>query len=93
MIIITDQYSRSFTEILHTENEANKKLMNFIEQRENEINLKVMKISSDNSLEFINGELNEYFKSKGIKHEKQLPTHHETVERANRTILDMQEHF
>lgn len=93
MMVIVDQYTRRyFVTLLFTKNEVTKELKNFIERRENETNLKVKKLRTDNGTEFINEELEDYLKNKGIKHEKTVPyspRSNGVVERANRTILDM----
>lgn len=93
MMIIVDQYTRRyFVELLFSKDEAIKKLKEIIERRENELNLKVKRIRSDNGKEFVNEELENYFINKGIKHEKTIPYSPRSngiAERGNRTLLDM----
>lgn len=61
-------------------------------RRENELNLRVSRIRTDNGTEFINQTLRNFLKSKGIKHEKTIPYSPRSngrAERANRKLLEM----
>ncbi|UYV73744.1 hypothetical protein LAZ67_11000678, partial [Cordylochernes scorpioides] len=70
---------------------ASNKLKDLINSMENELDKKVKRIRTGNGFEFINRSLEEYFKTKGIKHEKTCnysPRSNGIAERANRTLLD-----
>ena len=64
----------------------------FITRAENEFELKVKKVRSDNGSEFRNTRVEEWCDEKGIKHEfstKYTPEQNGLVERKNRTLIDM----
>lgn len=92
MLTVVDQFSRRyFVAFLKTKDEASQALQNLIRRRENELNTKVKRIRSDNGLEFVNEDLQQYLNRKGIKHEKTIaysPRSNGAAERANRTLLD-----
>jgi transposase InsO family protein len=92
-LVIVDDYSR-FTWIffLHDKFETQETLKHFLRQAQNEFELKVKKIRSDNGSEFKNLQVEEYLKEKGIKHEfsaPYMPQQNGVVERKNRTLFDM----
>lgn len=67
---IVDDYSRViFIEILKEKNEAADKLKKLIVLKENQSELNLKAIRSDNGGEFIGTDLQEWLKKKGIKHE------------------------
>ncbi|UYV60352.1 hypothetical protein LAZ67_1000919 [Cordylochernes scorpioides] len=92
MMAAVDQYSRKyFVNFLSFKDEVSNKLKDLINSMENELDKKVKRIRTDNGFEFINRSLEEYFKTKGIKHEKTCnysPRSNGIAERANRTLLD-----
>lgn len=92
IMVLVDQYSRRiFVEFLKHKNEVFQKFIEFASRRENEINAKIKYVRTDNGGEFINNLFNEYFKEKGIKHEKTTPYTPQSnglAERTNRTLLD-----
>ncbi|UYV78056.1 hypothetical protein LAZ67_15003332 [Cordylochernes scorpioides] len=92
MLTVVDQYTRRFfIEFLRTKDETATRLKRLITRRENETNLKVKAIRTDNRGEFINEDLNQFLTEKGIKHELTTPYSPRSngiAERANRTILD-----
>ncbi|UYV62445.1 hypothetical protein LAZ67_2000623 [Cordylochernes scorpioides] len=92
MMVAVDQYSRKyFVNFLSFKDEASNKLKDLINSMENELDKKVKRIRTDNGFEFINRSLEEYFKTKGIKHEKTCnysPRSNGIAKRANRTLLD-----
>ena len=64
----------------------------FLTNAENEFDLKVKKVSSDNGSEFRNTRVEELCDDKGIKHEfssKYTLKQNGLVERKNRTLIDM----
>jgi transposase InsO family protein len=67
-------------------------LNRFLRRAQNEFELKVKKVRSDNGSEFKNFQIEEYLEEKGIKHEFSAPyTPHQNggVERKNMTLIDM----
>jgi transposase InsO family protein len=67
-------------------------LKRFLRQAQNEFELKVKKIRSDNGSEFKNLQVEEYLEKEGIKHEfsaPYTPQQNGVVERKNRTLIDM----
>ena len=69
-----------------------KKVNKFLTRAENEFELKVKKVRSDNGSEFRNTRVEEWCDEKGIKHEfstKYTPEQNGLVERKNRTLIDM----
>jgi hypothetical protein len=51
-------------------------LKHFLRRAQNEFELKIKKVRSDNGSEFKNLQVEEYLVEEGIKHELFLPTHH-----------------
>jgi transposase InsO family protein len=67
-------------------------LKRFLRRAQNEFELKVKKIRSDNGSEFKNLQVEEHLEDEGIKHEfsaPYTPQQNGVVERKNRTLLDM----
>ena len=67
-------------------------LKRFLRRAQNEFELKVKKIRSDNGSEFKNLQVEEYLEEEGIKHEfsaPYTPQQNGVVERKNRTLIDM----
>jgi transposase InsO family protein len=89
-LVIVDDYSRfTWVFFLHDKFETQETLKRFLQ---NEFELKVKKIRSDNGSEFKNLQVEEYLKEKGIKHELSapyMPQQNGVVERKNRTLIDM----
>jgi transposase InsO family protein len=59
---------------------------------QNEFELRIKKIISDNGIEFKNSQIEGFLEKEGIKHEfssPYTPQHNGVVERKNRTLLDM----
>ena len=64
----------------------------FLRRAQNEFELKVKKIRSDNGSEFKNLQVEEYLEEEGIKHKfsaPYTPQQNGVVERKNRTVIDM----
>jgi transposase InsO family protein len=67
-------------------------LKRFLRRAQNDFELKVKKIRSDNGLEFKNLQVKDYLEDEGIKHEfsaPYTPQQNDVVERKNRTLIDM----
>jgi hypothetical protein len=67
-------------------------LKRFLRRAQNEFELKVKKIRSDNGSEFKNLQVKEYLEEEGIKHEfsaPYTPQQNGVVERKNKTLTDM----
>jgi hypothetical protein len=68
-------------------------LKRFLRRAQNEFELKVKKIRSNNGSEFKNLQVEEYLEEEGIKHEfsaPYTPQQNGVVERKNRTLIDME---
>jgi transposase InsO family protein len=66
--------------------------MSFVRRAENEFELKLKKVKSDNGIEFKNTNVIEFCDEKGIKHEfstTYTPEQNGVVERENRTLIEM----
>jgi transposase InsO family protein len=92
-LVIVDDFSR-FTWIffLQDKSETQSTLKCFLRRAQNEFELKVKKIMSDNESEFKNLQVQEYFEEEGIKHDfsaPNTPRQNGVVERNNRTFIDM----
>jgi hypothetical protein len=67
-------------------------LKRFLRRGQNEFEIKVKKIRSDNGSEFKNLQVEEYLEEEGIKHKfsaPYTPQQNGVVERKNRTVIDM----
>jgi transposase InsO family protein len=67
-------------------------LKRFLRRAQNEFELKVKKIRSDNGSEFKNLQVEEYLEEEGIKHEffaPYTPQQNGVIERKNRMLIDM----
>jgi transposase InsO family protein len=77
---------------LHDKADTYDTFKKFLTRAENEFELKVKKVRSDNGSEFRNTRVEEWCDEKGIKHEfstKYTPKQNGLVERKNRTLIDM----
>jgi transposase InsO family protein len=77
---------------LQDKSETQSILKRFLRRAQNEFELKVKKIRSDNGSEFNNLQVEEYLEEEGIKHEFSAlytPQQNGVVERKNRTLIDM----
>jgi hypothetical protein len=87
-LVIVDDFSR-FTWVFFLQDRT---LKRFLKRAQNEFELKVKKIRSDNGSEFKNLQVKEYLEEGGIKHEFSAlytPQQNSVVERKNRTLIDM----
>jgi hypothetical protein len=92
-LVIVDDFSR-FTRVffLQDKSETQGTLKRFLRRAQNEFELKVKKIRSDNVSEFKNLQVEEYLEEEGIKHEFSAPytsQQNGVVERKNMTLIDM----
>ena len=88
-MIIQDIHTFFF---LHDKADTYDTFTKFITRAENEFELKVKRVISDNESEFRNTKVEELCDEKGIKHEfsaKYTPEQNGLVERKNRTLIDM----
>jgi hypothetical protein len=76
-LVIVDDFSR-FTWVFFLQDKSGTQgtLKRFLRRAQNEFELKVKKIRSDNGSEFKNLQVEEYFEEEGIKHEFSAPKHH-----------------
>jgi transposase InsO family protein len=92
-LVIVDDFSRfTWVFFLQDKSETQGTLKRFLRSAQNEFELKVKKIRSDNGSEFKNLQVEEYLEEEGIKHEfsaPYTPQQNGVVERKNRTLNDM----
>jgi transposase InsO family protein len=92
-LVIIDDFSRfTWVFFLQDKSETQGTLQRFLRRAQNEFELKVKKIRSDNGFKFKNLQVEEYLEGEGVKHEFFAPyTPHQNgvVERKNRTLIDM----
>jgi transposase InsO family protein len=77
---------------LQDKTETQGTLKRFLRRAQNEFELKVKKISSDNGSEFKNLQVEEFLEEEGIKHEfsaPYTPQQNGVLERKNMTLIDM----
>jgi hypothetical protein len=92
-LVIVDDFSRfTWVFFLQDKSETQGTLKRFLRRAQNEFELKVKKIRSDNGSKFKNLQVEEYLEEEGIKHEfsaPYTPQQNGVVERKNRTLIDM----
>jgi hypothetical protein len=92
-LVIVDDFSRfTWVFFLQDKTETQGTLKRFLRRAQNEFELKVKNIRSDNGSEFKNLQVEEYLEEEGIKHEfsaPYTPQQNGVVERKNRTLIDM----
>jgi transposase InsO family protein len=92
-LVIVDDFSRfTWVFFLQDKSETQGTLERFLRRAQNEFELKVKKIRSDNGSEFKNLLVEEYLEEEGIKHEfsaPYTPQQNGVVERKNMTLIDM----
>jgi transposase InsO family protein len=91
-LVIVDDFSR-FTWVLFLSNqgETQEVLKMFMRRAQNEFELKIKKVRSDNGTEFKNTSVEEFLSEEGIKHEFSVPytpQQNSVVERKNRTLIE-----
>jgi transposase InsO family protein len=92
-LVIIDDFPRfTWVFFLQDKSETQGTLKLFLRRAQNEFELKVKKIRSDNGSEFKNLQVEEYLEEEGIKHEfsaPYTPQQNSVVERKNKTLIDM----
>jgi transposase InsO family protein len=92
-LVIVDDFSRfTWVFFLQDKFETQGTLKRFLRRAQNEFELKVNKIRSDNESKFKNLQLEEYLEEEGIKHEFSAlytPRQNGVVERKNMILIDM----
>ena len=92
-LVVVDDYSiYTYVFFLHDKADTYDIFKKFMTRAENEFELKVKKVRSDNGSEFRNTRVEKWCDEKGIKHEfstKYTPKQNGLVERKNRTLIDM----
>jgi transposase InsO family protein len=92
-LVIVDDFSRfTWVFFLQDKSETQGTLKRFLRRAQNEFELKVNKIRSDNGSEFKNLQVEEFLEEEGIKHEfsaPYTPQQNGVVERKNRTLIDI----
>jgi transposase InsO family protein len=77
---------------LHDKTKVTACFKKFAKRVQNEFDVKIKKIRSDNGKEFVNTNIEEYYDEVGIKHEVSTtytPQHNGVVERKNRTLITL----
>jgi transposase InsO family protein len=92
-LIVVDDFSHfTWVFFLQDKSETQGTLKRFPRRAQNEFELKVKKIRSDNGSEFKNLQVEEFLEEEGIKHEfsaPYTPQQNGVVEKKNRTLIDM----
>jgi transposase InsO family protein len=92
-LVIVDDFSRfTWVFFLRDKSKTQGTLKRFLRRAQNEFELKVKKIRSDNGTEFKNLQVEEYLEEEGIKHEfsaPYTPQQNGVVEMKIRTLIDM----
>ncbi|WVZ55414.1 hypothetical protein U9M48_006074 [Paspalum notatum var. saurae] len=91
-LVIVDDYSRfTWVFFLSDKGETQEVLKKFMTRAQNEYEVKIKKVRSDNGKEFKNTGVEEYLDEEGIKHEFSVPytpQQNGVVERKNRTLIE-----
>ncbi|KAD3640186.1 hypothetical protein E3N88_29409 [Mikania micrantha] len=91
-LVIVDDYSKFvWTFFLHSKGEVAKAIINFVLYAEKQYSFSIKCVRSDNSTEFRNHLLDEFYQSKGIQRQYSIPRSPEqngVVERKNRTLIE-----
>jgi transposase InsO family protein len=92
LVIVDDCFCFTWVFFLHDKSETQGTLKHFLRRAQNEFELKVKKIRSDNGSEFKNLQVEEYIEEEAIKHEfsaPYTPQQNGVVERKNSTLINM----
>jgi transposase InsO family protein len=91
-LVIIDDFSRfTWVFFLSDKGETQETLKKFMRRSQNEFELKIKKVRSDNGTEFKNTGVEEFLGEEGIKHEFSVPytpQQNGVVERKNRTLIE-----
>jgi transposase InsO family protein len=92
-LVIVDDYSRfTWVFFLQEKYQTQETLKGFLRRAQNEFDLRIKKIRSENGTKFKNSQIESFLEEEGIKHEfssPYTPQQNGVVERKNRTLLDM----
>jgi transposase InsO family protein len=92
-IINVDDYSHfTWVFFLQGKSETQEVLKKFLKMAQNEFDVKVKKIRSDNNTEFKNTQVEDFLDEEGIKHEFSVPytpQQNGVAERKNRSLIEM----
>jgi transposase InsO family protein len=92
-LIIVDDYSHfTWVFFLQDKSKTQEVLKKFLRREQNEFDVKVKKIRSDNSTEFKNTQVEDFLDEEGIKHEfsaPYTPQQNGVAERKNGTLIEM----
>jgi transposase InsO family protein len=92
-LVIVDDYSRyTWTFFFHDKSKVANCFKKFAKRAQNELEVKIKKIRSDNGKEFDNTNIEAYYDEIGIKHEfssTYTPQQNGVVERNNRTLITL----
>ena len=92
-LIIVDELSRfTWVFFLDDKSQVQKILKNFIRKAQNQFEVKIKKVRSDNGTEFKNANVDTFLDEEGISHEfsaTYTPQQNGVVERKNRTLIEM----
>jgi len=92
-LVIVDDFSRyTWVFFLQDKSEVTSIFKKFAKKAQNEYQVPLIKIRSDNGTEFVNSKIEEYCDEMGIKHELSAtytPQQNGVVERKNRTLITM----
>jgi transposase InsO family protein len=92
-IVIIDDYSRhTWVFFSHDKTKVIAYFRKFAKRAQNEFDVKIKKIRSNNGKEFVNTNIKEYYDEVGIKHEvtaTYTPQQNGVVERKNRTLITL----
>jgi transposase InsO family protein len=90
--VIVDDYScLTWVFFLHDKGETQEVLKKFSRRAQNEFDVKIKKIRSDNGTKFKNTQVEEYLDQEGIEHEflpPYTPQQNRVAERKNRTLIE-----
>jgi transposase InsO family protein len=92
LVIVDDFPCFTWVFFLQDKSETQGTLKRFLRRAQNEFEIKVKKIRSNNGSEFKNLQVEEFVEEEGIKHEfstPYTPQQNSVVERKNRTLIDM----
>jgi transposase InsO family protein len=92
-LVLVDDYSRfTWVFFLPKKSQTQETLKGFLRRSQNEFELRIKKIRSNNGTEFKNSQIEGFLEEEGIKHEfssPYTPQQNGVVERKNRTLLYM----
>ena len=90
--VIVDDYSHfTWVFFLCDKSEVHCIFKKFVKRAQNEFDVKIKRVRSDNGTEFKNTNIEEFFDEEGIKHEflvPYTPQHNGVVERKNKNLIE-----